>query len=146
LSPINCSEKYLKKWPCHKTSRIQPSNTGPRRSADVDGGGTIALISWQKVRKVLEDNIWQHSHEVNRKNTLVETVVTLTGRSLDANGENVDAAPTVPLNRTGDSLGPTWAGLLWKAQEYNQSKTSNRKKNDTSVKDSQNMCTSKIVQ
>lgn len=66
--------------------------------------------------------------------TLAVTVVALTGRSLDANGENVDAAPMVPPSKTEESLAPTWAGLLWKTQDINQSKISNRKKNHTYVK------------
>ena len=65
--------------------------------------------------------------------TLVVTVVALTGRSLDANGENVDAAPIVPPSRTEDSLAPTWAGLLWKTQDINRSKTSNRKKKEPHI-------------
>lgn len=80
------------------------------------------------------------------KITLVETVVAPTGRSLDANGENVDAAPIVPPSRTEDSLAPTWAGLLWETQDINQSKTSKQKKESHIHKNSQNMCTSKIVQ
>jgi hypothetical protein len=78
--------------------------------------------------------------------TLVVTVIALAGRSLDANVENVDAAPMVPPTKTEDSLAPTWAGLLWKTQDINRSKTSNRKNRTTHhVKDSQSMCTSKIV-